>query len=534
MTLIESKSNWDLRLGDYHLIKQGFYPTGAKILSNAFDIVAPRADTLMESLRATGYSLPDAVSDLIDNSIYAGARNIWLNFHWDGAASWVTILDDGSGMSESNLRSAMRVGSQSPIESRAPSDLGRFGLGLKTASISQARSLTVATSCGDGGGVSVRRWDLDHLVATGDWQLLRLSPDHPGIHGLGELQKLNQGTLVVWEKLDRLVGDVDVDDEPARGEFLGSLRILEKHLAMVFHRYMVQRNRIAIWLNGRQVERWDPFLTDNDATQNLGTETLGDPGDSITVTSYVLPHHSRLSTEAHRDAGGPLGWNAHQGFYVYRNRRLLVAGDWLGLGFQKEEHYKLARIQVDLPNSFDHEWDIDVRKSRASPPLPLQVHLRRIARVTRNRAVEVYRHRGKAISRSIRGNPTFVWNKRVTSGKVHYEINRDHPLVRDALGSESIEPPQLRRLLRLIEEYVPVQQIWVDMAEGDESQMQPFESAPDMEIQEMTRCLYRVLTSSGLTHGQAVERLGAAEIIGNRFEVLEAVLEGLAEESRIE
>ena len=300
-------------------------------MSNSFDIVAPRADTLMESLRATGYSLPDAISDLIDNSIYAGAGNIWLNFHWDGAASRVTILDDGCGMSENDLVAAMRVGSQSPIESRDPSDLGRFGLGLKTASISQARSLTVATNCADGRGVSIRRWDLDHLIATRDWQLLRLSPNNDGIHGLEDLQKLSHGTLVVWEKLDRLVGDVDVDDAPARGEFLGSLRTLEEHLAMVFHQYMIQRNRIKIWLNGRQVERWDPFLTGNDATQNLGTETLGDSGAPITVTSYVLPHHSRLSTEAHRRAGGPLGWNAHQGFYVYRNRRLLVAGDWLGL-----------------------------------------------------------------------------------------------------------------------------------------------------------------------------------------------------------
>ena len=504
-------------------------------MSDSFDIVAPRADTLMESLRATGYSLPDAVSDLIDNSIYAEARNIWLNFHWDGGASWVAILDDGCGMSEENLQAAMRVGSQSPIESREPSDLGRFGLGLKTASISQARSLTVATNCADGRGVSIRRWDLDHLIATAEWQLLKLSPDQGGIHGLEDLLKLNHGTLVVWEKLDRLVGEAGADDAPARGEFLGFMRTLEEHLAMVFHRYIAaQRSRISVWLNGRQVERWDPFMTDNDATQNLGTENLGDPGAPITVTSYVLPHHSRLSTDAHRIAGGPLGWNAHQGFYVYRNRRLLVAGDWLGLGYQKEEHYKLARIQVDLPNSFDQEWDIDVRKSHASPPLPLQDHLRRIARVTRSRAVEVYRHRGKTISRSISGNPTFVWNKRVTGGKVSYAVNRGHPLVRDALESDTIDRQQFRRILLLVEEYIPVQQIWVDMAEGDESQRQPFESVPDQEIQDMIRALYTALTSSGLTHEQAVSRLGTAEIIGNRFEVLEAVLESLAEGQRVE
>ena len=497
-------------------------------MSNTYDIVAPRADTLMESLRATGYSLPDAISDLIDNSIYAGARNIWLNFHWAGAASWVTILDDGCGMSDDDLRAAMRVGSQSPMEGRDPTDLGRFGLGLKTASISQARSLTVATSCRDEKGISIRRWDLDHLITTGDWQLLRLSPDAAGIPGLEDLRQLDHGTLVVWEKLDRLVGEADADNKPAMGAFLGSLRQLEGHLAMVFHLYMEQRNRIRIWLNGRQVERWDPFLTDSDATQNLGTETLGHAENPITVTSYVLPHHSHLSSDAHHRAGGPHGWNAHQGFYVYRNRRLLVAGDWLGLGFQKEEHHKLSRIRVELPNSLDHEWDIDVRKSRASPPLPLQVHLRRIAQVNRRRAVEVYRHRGKTISRGISGNPTFVWNRRVTTGKVHYEVNREHPLIQEALGAESIDPGQFRRILRLLEEYVPVQQIWLDMAEGDESQRQPFEASPDREIEEMIRALYTALVESGISHEQAVERLGMAEIIGNRFEILETVLERLA------
>ena len=147
------------------------------------------------------------------------------------------------------------------------------------------------------------------------------------------------------------------------------------------------------------------------------------------------------------------------------------------MGFQKEEHYKLARIQVDLPNSFDHEWDIDVRKSKSKPPLPLQDNLRRIARATRKRAVEVYRHRGKTIARSVRTSPIFVWQRHVRENKVSYVVNRDHPLVQEALTSDSVEPQQFQRILRLIEEYIPIQQIWVDMAEGDESQSQPFESA---------------------------------------------------------
>ena len=498
-----------------------------------FDVVAPRADVLMESLRATGYSLPDAVSDLVDNSITAGSRNIWLNFHWAGADSWASILDDGCGMSESALIGAMRIGSRSPREVREPSDLGRYGLGLKTASISQARSLTVATRVAEPDGTTTRRWDLDHLAATGDWQLL-----HVPVEAVGDdvewLSQLEHGTLVVWNKLDRLVGDVGADNARARRQFHDALRAVDKHVAMVFHRFMVQRSSISIWLNGQIVKPWDPFLADEDATQRLAPETLGPPDAKIVVTPYVLPHHSRLTGEKHRVAGGPAGWNAQQGFYVYRNRRLLLPGDWLGLGFLKEEHYKLARIQVDIPNSSDHEWDIDVRKSRARPPLLHRDGLRRIAQATRERAVTVYRHRGKTIARGVRHSPVFVWQRHVREGRVSYVVNRHHPLVQHALMAESIRVQDLEQILRLIEEYVPVQQIWVDQAEGDESQSQPFQSAREQEIVGLIRALYSALVKTGLTHHEALERLVATEAIGERFELVEPTVGNLLKEKGVE
>ena len=193
----------------------------------------PRADALMESLRATGYSLPDAVSDIIDNSIAAGGRNIWMNFQWAGADSWVSILDDGRGMSESGLIDAMRIGSRSPREVREPSDLGRYGLGLKTASISQARSLTVATHVSKQRGMNTRQWDLDHLASTGDWQLLNVPAD-VAADDVKRLSQLDQGTLVVWNKLDRLVGDVGSDNARARRQFHDALRAVEEHVAMIF------------------------------------------------------------------------------------------------------------------------------------------------------------------------------------------------------------------------------------------------------------------------------------------------------------
>ena len=479
----------------------------------------------MESLRGTGYSLPAAVSDLIDNSITASARNVWLHFHWSGADSRVSILDDGRGMSETELVDAMRIGSHSPREDREADDLGRFGLGLKTASISQARSLTVATLTASSRSPNIRQWDLDHLASVGDWQLLRPSAETLG-EGAAALSDLSHGTLVVWEKPDRMVGDVGVDDERARHQFLQALEAVENHIAMVFHRLMTGRGSVSIWLNGQGIAPWDPFLTEEDATQHLGSEYLGVNGE-VRVTPHVLPHHSRLTAEQHRLAGGPAGWNAQQGFYVYRNRRLLLPGDWLGLGFQKEEHYKLARIQVDISNSSDDEWDIDVRKSRARPPLRFRDDLLRIARATRTRAVEVYRHRGKTIARSSRSTPTFVWLRRSRGGRVSYAVNRDHPLISNSLSAPSVTGGELRQILRLIEEYVPVQQIWVDMAEGDDSQSQPFEAAAEGEIVELIRALYGALTGAGATYDEAMERLVRTEIIGDRFELVESTVREL-------
>ncbi len=231
---------------------------------------------------------------------------------------------------------------------------------------------------------------------------------------------------------------------------------------------------------------------------------------------------------------GPPGGTPNKGFYVYRNRRLLLAGDWLGLGYRKEEHYKLARILVDLPNFMDQEWEIDVRKSKARPPLVLRDELRRIARITRDRAVTVYRHRGKTIARSAQSNPVFVWQRRVRSQRVSYVINRNHPLIQEALQSESVDPPTLGGLLRLIEEYIPIQQIWVDAAEGDETQSQPFESATSEELIGMIQMLYRAYRLSGLSHTQALERLTSTEAFGDRHELIETAIGGNTAEEEIQ
>ncbi|MEX0732560.1 MAG: ATP-binding protein [Aquisalimonadaceae bacterium] len=481
-----------------------------------YDITQPEPAALIESLRAFGYSLKAAVADLVDNSVSAEANNVWIRFEWDGADSYIIIKDDGTGMTERGLISAMRPGSRNPLEERSPKDLGRFGLGLKTASFSQCRGLFVISRQEEEQQVS-RCWDLDYINDSGEWRLIKKFDRDPLLDADESLER--QGTVVIWRKMDRVVGKSKPNDNTAYRHFLESVEDVKNHMAMVFHRYLEKPSGLRIWINGRAIEAWDPFLKSEKATQELPPEKLFCNDKAITVTPYVLPHQSKISGDTHRKASGPSGWNAQQGFYIYRNERLLVAGEWLGLGFQKEEHYKLARIQVDLPNSIDSEWQIDVKKSHAKPPGPLRADLKRIARRTREQAVQIYRHRGKVTARRTSQPYVFLWQQKVRRGKYFYEINRDHPLIVDAVqnaGKALVEP-----MLRMLEETVPSAHIMITSAEEPEKVSSPFENCTFESVRYLIESLYTTFRSSGCSHEGAISRLHSIEPFNHRPEFLE-------------
>lgn len=476
-----------------------------------YDLVEPDASAMLESLRAFGYSTPAAVADLIDNSITAGAKNVWIEFHWDGRNSHVSVLDDGQGMSEEELVAAMRAGSRSPLEERPPADLGRFGLGLKTASFSQCRQLTVASRA-KGCDVACRRWDLDYVREHREWRLLRTPA--PGYTGrLAVLEGITQGTLVLWEKMDRVVPADDVGSEADHARFRDLIDAVDEHLGMVFHRFLGSAFRV--FINGRQtrhqVKPWNPFLPSHEATQQFPEETIPTPSGVVTVRPYVLPHKDRLGEKLHEAARGPAGWNAQQGFYVYRNERLLVPGDWLGLGYTKEEHYKLARIQIDLPNTMDSDWDIDVKKSRARPPGSIRDRLRMIADIARGRAVEVYRHRGRYAARNAPGPEAFAWLPGQRKDRVVYAVNRGHPLVAAVLDSAGAGRPALEALLRLLEETVPVRQIWLDAAQKPDGHAKPFEEVADRYVKQVMTLVFQALRRAGHSPAAAKERVATMD-----------------------
>lgn len=434
-------------------------------MNGSYESCPPEAGALINSLRAFGYDLSMAIADLIDNSIYAGAQNICIDYSWNAGDPWIRIVDDGQGMAEGRLRESMRLGSQSPLDERQAADLGRFGLGLKTASFSQCTVLTVASKTLSD-PLAVRAWDLEHVRRTGEWQLSKDAPsDAEGL--LSVLESQGSGTVVLWQKLDRVVSDATDELEDGEQHFLACFDRVADYLEMVFHRYIAGPGKIRISVGRHQCKPWDPFLKSNPLTQELPTERHA--YGQVVVTPYVLPHVSKRSKSENETGSGIYGWNAHQGFYVYRNKRMIIPGGYLDFNLKQEEHFKLCRIRVDLPNSLDHEWGIDVRKAAASPPSHVRGDLERIAKATRARAVSVYRARSGARAES--AGPAArhsVWIRESRRGKLLYRINRENEAIRRILDEAGVKQPWVRKLFHLIENSVPHRLIIIDNAENED------------------------------------------------------------------
>jgi len=442
---------------------------------------------MIESLRGLGYSTPTAIADLIDNCISAGASKVDLSFHWQGPRSHIRILDNGHGMDDAELDRAMRLGERSPKDARAPGDLGRFGLGMKTASFSQCRRLTVAST--KEGTTSCLRWDLDVLARSGDdgWHLLE--GPHPGSAALLKPITSSTGTLVIWEEMDRITTPGFTERD-----FLNLVDQVEQHLAMVFHRYLDgDPPRLKLTINGKQIEPWDPFLIGK-TSYSSPPERFHTSAGIVEVQSHVLPHRDKLAPHVHESAAGTDGWTAQQGFYVYRNERMLVAGSWLGLGqgrpWSKEEAYRLARIRVDIPNTADEEWKIDIRKSTARPPVSIRTRLTRFAEDARERARRVFAHRGQMTGG--RSQPVVqAWRVDRSGSGIRYRIDESHPAVKGVLDEAGPLLPALKAMLRVVEETVPVQRIWLDTTEAKETPRTGFAGEPTAEVAAVLGAVFR-------------------------------------------
>lgn len=463
----------------------------------------PKAGAMINTFRAFGYNLQTAIADIVDNSISARAENIWIQYEWNGEKSWVTITDDGEGMDKETLVEAMTPGSKDPYDDREEHDLGRFGLGLKTSSFSQCKALTVLTKR-QGHNLIKRCWDLDYVNKTGKWNLLDYLSDLKFEEYLNDLEN---GTTVLWEKLDRLVGNANVHNEAARKVFLEDFENVEKHLGLVFHRY-IEKKKVDIWINGNKLEAWDPFMKESEGGQLIARESLD--GDRVKVKCFVLPHISKLGAEE-RIKARTEQWHSLQGFYVYRNNRLLLYGDWLGL-FSKNEHFKNARILIDIPNRLDHEWKIDIKKATATPALTVRKDLVRLGMMSRKAAGAVHRFRGNQIMlddsiKSFSFQP--VWKARKSRDDArHYYINHEHPLIKKLLDEGNISNSDFKKILKMIGETTPVESIIQFHSEDPEAhELRDNHKEPDNGTIELARMMYSSLLSTGIDREAAIKQI---------------------------
>jgi hypothetical protein len=355
----------------------------------------------MESLRDIGYDLPAAIADLVDNSIDADAEEVCVDVGDDREGGWIRIADDGTGMSEGRLEEAMRYGS---ARRYATSDLGKFGLGLKTASLSQCRRLTVATRSTIRGPIRIRRWDLDHVARTDSWHLERVTPrSSPTM--LTDPLVGRTGTVVLWQRLDRVLGVRRPSLASAARRLEAAAAATGEHLAMVFHRFLsgeAPGPSLSIRVLGAELAPWDPFARGERFTRVLNAQTLelehAGVVREVTIQPYVLPsQHHFSSPDAHDAASGPNRWNRQQGLYIYRRDRLIQSGGWNRLR-TFDEHAKLARIVIDIPAGAENAFRINVSKMTVGLPETLRPQLRALIAGVVAVAQDVYRRKLTLVS----------------------------------------------------------------------------------------------------------------------------------------
>jgi hypothetical protein len=474
----------------------------------------PHAASLIEGMRDFGYTLETAMADIIDNSITAGANKVEILAETTTDEPWIALVDDGSGMNEAELIEAMRPGSKNPLDKREGHDLGRFGLGLKSASFSQCRQLTVISR--KDGAVSAATWDLDRVAATNVW-CVDLEDDLSAIPASEKLPET--GTIVLWRKLDRLSTNYRNDTAKRAGEINKALSSAERHMRMCFHRFMEgSRPKLRLLLNGRRLAPVDPFAIDHKATQRDPEEVLVLEHGQVVTQCFTLPHHKMMDKADWDELGGPEGHLRTQGFYVYRERRLIIAGSWLGLARQKELT-KLSRVRVDIPNTMDADWKIDVKKASAQMPPVVRERLRKIVERLQGTSKRTYQRRGRKL---VADENLPLWNRVQKDGRIIYRPNGEHPSI---TGFAEILPEQYRHgfqaCISLLGSGLPVAALHADMlgnaenVEVDESDFEELADSAETAIRELRKTgmsgpdVVRILCSTEpfLNHKEAIRRL---------------------------
>jgi len=468
------------------------------------DLVKPNLKNFIKSLRDVGYTFEIAVADILDNSISASAAEVKI-YTVPKPELVFYMLDNGKGMSNDELLEAMRLAAKNPDDERDKKDLGRFGLGLKTASFSQCKKLTVISKKNN--DISIKQWDLDYISEVNEWKLitpeLHLYQDIPFFY---ELSNNESGTLVIWENIDKYKKDT----------FSHKIQKLNSHLSLVFHRFLEGADsfkRLKISVNDNYLKPFDPFNSNHDATFEQSPEIINFYNSSIKITSFILPHHKKLSQEEWDRFGTEDGYIKSQGFYLYRANRLLIYGTWWGLHKASDAH-KLVRVKIDIPNTQDKYWGIDIKKSAANPMPELRRDLKRIIEKVTKDGFKPFSTRARKIKDK---TTTRFWTTIPDEEGFHFGINKEHPVYTKLIELLPKENQYLfNSYLKGLQAYLPLESIQAHL------QQNPHEiKQEDILSDDEKKELFLNLKNLGLDR-EYIESLLKTEIYKNNEELINA------------
>jgi hypothetical protein len=462
------------------------------------EIAKPNPKSTINSYRSFGYNISTAISDIIDNSISANANEIRIDYKWNGQESFISISDNGFGMNLEELVIAMTPGSKDPEEVRNENDLGRFGMGLKTASFSQCKRLTCITKS-EKHNIVKRCWDIDYINSENEWQLLDYVSENSFLE---KIEKQKSGTLVLWEKLDRIVGNSEPNNETVKNAFYQEMINVKEHLSLVFHKF-IESKRIKIYFQNEEIKAYNPFLLNLNPKPEMGQTRVV---DNVEITYFILPHMSEIGKVDYENLGGSLGWFNAQGFYIYRGDRLLVAGDWLGIE-KKRDYSKLARIMVNFTNENDFNWHLDIKKSTAIPPIEIRRELRIQAQIAIKKSAKIYNWRGqKTFSESGNLNHEPLWiDEKTREGIKKYKINRKHPIIKSLLDENN---KLTGKVLKLLEENVPIELILSNQNEDPAfHELEKQSEIPSKDLIDLAVELYKINVSQGVPKELAKQQI---------------------------
>ena len=347
---------------------------------------SPRASSHLKTLQRVGHTLNTAISDIIDNSITAKATLIKIHFDFSNTA--IRVEDNGIGMKKYELNENMIIGCKDPLEKRDKNDLGRFGSGMKMASFSQAHKLIVLSKekNEDLNGIL---YDVDEIYKTDKWQMHQL--ENKEINDYYFDQDTESGTLVIWENLIKYK---NLSKSEIENDFGADANSLIKHLALHFHKFISGPKSIKILVNNIAVDPIDPFFKNNKGYQEGPIEQHYTLGGKIIIKTHIIPHHDYMTKSEIENHGGLEKIEEGQGIYVYREKRLILYGGWMGLK-PRFSIAKLARVEVEVQSSLDHEWSTDVKKSEMQFPSKAKRLIKHLISQPIERSKKEYVYRGK-------------------------------------------------------------------------------------------------------------------------------------------